>query len=167
MQHDVVGPVTWAFPDEVFVAHLDRLQRRDTIAPIGKVNKRGRPSEKRSAPNLLGAGRNERRAVGFDPHVMEVHVRIDAAGHDDMPRRIDQLGGLGRQRSGSGDRGNRFAGDRDVTANDALGRHHIAVANNEIEHLASWRRQGGTLGEHRLRSTRSSYVRTRNKPAGF
>jgi hypothetical protein len=143
VQHDVVGPVTWAFPDEVFVARLDGLQRGDAIAPIGKINKRGRPSEERSASNLLGAGRNERRAVGLDPHVMEMHVRVDAAWHDDMSCCVDQmLGGLGRQRSGSSDRGDRLTGNRDVTAHDALGCHHIAAANNEIKHPTSWRRQG-------------------------
>jgi len=74
---------------------------------------------------------------------MEMHVRIDAAWHDDMSCGVDQmLGGVGRQRSGSGDRGDRLAGDRDVTAHDALGRHHIAAANHEIEHPASRRRQG-------------------------
>src|SRR5262249_51277009 len=41
MQHDVVSPVTWAFPDEVFVTRLDGLQRRDAISPIGKINKCG------------------------------------------------------------------------------------------------------------------------------
>jgi hypothetical protein len=143
VQHDVVGPVTWAFPDEVFVARLDGLQRRDAIAPIGKINKSGRPSEERSAANLLGAGRNQRRAVGLDPHVMEMHMRVDATWHDDVPCCVDQmLGGLGRQRSGSGNRGDRLAGDRDVTADDALGCHHIAAANDEIKHPASWRRQG-------------------------
>src|SRR5262249_9568013 len=38
VQHDVVGPVTRAFPDEVFVARFDGLQHRDAIAPIGKIN---------------------------------------------------------------------------------------------------------------------------------
>src|SRR5439155_25472380 len=74
VQHDVVGPVTWAFPGEVFVARLDRLQRRDAVAPIGKINKTGRPSEEGGAANLLRAGRDERRAVGLDPHVMEMRV---------------------------------------------------------------------------------------------
>src|SRR5262249_22296700 len=85
VQHDVVGPVTWAFPDEILVARLDGLQRRDAVAPIGKINKSRRPSEERGAANLLGAGRNEWCAVGLDPHVMEMHVRVDAAWHDDSP----------------------------------------------------------------------------------
>ena len=72
-------------------------------------------------------------------------MRVDAAGHDDMPCCVDQmLGGIGRQRSGSGDGGDRLAGDRHVTANDALGCHHIAAANNEIKHSAS--RNGATPG---------------------
>ena len=143
VQHEVVGPVAWAFPEEVLVAGLDGLERRDAIAPIGKIDERGRPAEQRGASDLLGAGGHERRAVGLDPHVMEMHVRIDAAWHDDMSCRVDQmLGGVCRQGSGSGDRGDRLAGDRDVAAHHTLGRHHIAVANNEIEHPASWRRQG-------------------------
>ena len=143
----MVGPVTRAFPDEVLVARLDSLERRDAIAPIGKIDECGRPAEQRSASNLLGTGGHERRAVGPDPHVMEMHVRVDAAWHDDVSCRVDQmLGGVGRQRSGSGDRGDRLAGDRDVAAHDALGCHHIAAANNEIEHPGSWRRKVKTRG---------------------
>src|SRR5262245_41075045 len=68
--------------------------------------------------------------------VMEMHVRVDAAWYDDMPRCLDHmLGGVGRQRSGSGDRGDRLAGDRDITAHDPLGCDHVATANNEIEHV--------------------------------
>src|SRR5260370_425702 len=75
---------------------------------------------------------------GVGQHAMGMHVRVDAAWHDDMPCCVDQmLGGVCRQRFGSGARGDRLAGDRDVTADDALGRHHIAAANNEIKHPAS------------------------------
>src|SRR5262249_8058358 len=73
--------------------------------------------------------------------MMEMHVRVDAAWHDDMSCCVDQmLGSVGRQRSGSGDRGDRLA--RDVPPHDALGCHHIAAANHEIKHPASWHRQG-------------------------
>jgi hypothetical protein len=76
-----------------------------------------------------------------------MHVRVDAAWHDDMPvASISCLAESAGNASGSGDRGDRLAGDRDVTAHDALGCHHIAAANNEIEHPASWRRKVQTLG---------------------
>src|SRR5262249_57607529 len=63
VQHDVVGPVAWAFPNEVLVARLDGLPRRDAIAPIGKIDKRGRPSLHPGPSDLLVAGAHERRAV--------------------------------------------------------------------------------------------------------
>ncbi len=51
----------------------------------------------RRAADLLGAGRDERRAVGLDPDVVQMHVRVDAARHDDALARVDDaLGGLRR-----------------------------------------------------------------------
>ena len=85
VQHDVIGPVARALSDEVLVARLDRLLRRDTVPPIGKIDERRRAAEQRRAPDLLGSGRDERRAVGLDPHMMQMHVRVDAARHDDVP----------------------------------------------------------------------------------
>src|SRR5262245_20267674 len=133
VQHDVVGPVTWAFPDEVFVARLDGLQRRDTIAPIGKINKRGRPSEERSAPNLLGAGRNERRAVGLDPHVMEMHVRVDAAWHDDMSCCVNNTGRRGLDGQGA-QCGDRLSGNTYVAAYNSLRSDNISATNDQVKH---------------------------------
>ena len=117
MQHDVIGPVARAFSDEVLVARFDRLLRRDTVAPIGEIDERRRAAEQRRAPDLLRSGRDERRAVGLGPHMMQMHVRIDAARHDDMPCCVDHaLGGFGRERAGSRDRGDGLAGDGDITA---------------------------------------------------
>jgi hypothetical protein len=99
--------------------------------------------------------------------MLEMHVRVDAARHDDMSGCVDQLlGGVARQRSGSGDRGDRLAGDRDVAAHDALGGHHIAAANDEIKHSASWRRQGACLAQALIDAV-FLRVHARNKAAGF
>src|SRR5262249_3593186 len=110
VQHNVVGPVAWAFADEVVVAHLDGLPRRDAVAPISEIDKRGRPPVERGTSDLLGAGGDERRAVGLDPHVMEMHVRINAAWHDDMPCCIDDAGRRGLDGEGAQCR-DRFPGN--------------------------------------------------------
>ena len=75
------------------------------------------PPNSAARPDLLRSGRDERRAVGLDPHMMQVHVRIDAARHDDVPCRVDHaLGGFGRERAGRGERRDGLAGDGDIAA---------------------------------------------------
>ena len=70
--------------------------------------------------------------------MMQVHVRVDAARHDDMSLRVDYaFGGLGRQHADSRDRSDCFADNRDIAADDAPGRHHVAAPNDEIKHHAS------------------------------
>ena len=96
VQHDVVGPVARALADKILVARLDRLLRGNAVAPVGEIDERGGAAVERRAPDLFGPGRDERRAVGLDPDMMQMHVRVDAAGHDDVPGRVDHaLGGFG------------------------------------------------------------------------
>src|SRR6266508_1410287 len=71
-------------------------------------------------------------------YVLEMHVRVDAARHDDAPRRVDCApSGFRRQRPGSSDRRDRLARDADVAVLDAVWRHHVAAANEQIQHSAS------------------------------
>src|SRR5262249_59625455 len=108
----------------------------DAVAPIGKSNKSGRPSEGRGAANLLGAGRNEWCAVGLDPHVMEMHVRVDAAWHDDMPRCLDHAGRRRLDGKGPGRRQRRdcLSRNTNVTVYNAFRCNDISAANDQIEH---------------------------------
>ena len=70
--------------------------------------------------------------------MMEVHVRVDAARHDDVSRRVDHaLSGVSRQGATSRDRGDCLARHGDITADDTLRCHHIAAPNDEIKHPAS------------------------------
>ena len=96
MQHDVVSPVARALPDEILVARLNRLLCGNTVAPVGKIDERGGSAVQRRPPDLFGSRRDERRAVGLGPHMMQMHVRVDTAGHDDVSGRVDHaLGGFG------------------------------------------------------------------------
>jgi hypothetical protein len=96
MQHDVVGPITGTLSDEVLIARLDGLQGRHAVSPIGEIDECRGAAEERCAPDLFGSGGNERRAVRLDPDMMQVHVRVDAARHDNLPSRVDHaLGGAG------------------------------------------------------------------------
>src|SRR5215510_8905725 len=149
VQHDVVGPVTWAFPDEILVARLDGLQRRDAVAPIGKINKSRRPSEERGAANLLGAGRNEWCAVGLDPHVMEMHVRVDAAWHDDVPCCVDDPGRRGLDGEGAQCR-DRLPGNTYVATYNTFRCNDISATNDQIEHdlLPLWAPCFCRTGQH-------------------
>jgi len=117
------------------LSRLHRLQGGWTFAPIGKIDERRGAAEQRRAPDLLGSGGDQRRAVGLGPLMMQMHVRIDAARHHDVPGRVDHaLGGVGLQRAGRGERRDGLAGDRDVAVDDALRRHDLAASNDEIEH---------------------------------
>jgi hypothetical protein len=135
MQHDVVGPVARARSDEILVARLDGLEGGTALAPIGEIDQRGSAAMKRGAADLLGAGSDERRSVGLDPNMLEMHVRVDAARHDDASRGVDHaLGGLRRERAGSGHRRNLLARNADVAFGHALGRHHVAALDDQFEH---------------------------------
>ena len=97
MQHDVVGEVAGAFADEILVARLDGLACRGAVAPIGKIDERGGAAVQRRTTDLLRPGRNKRRAIGFDPHMMQMHVRVDAARHHNMSLSLDDAhSGFGR-----------------------------------------------------------------------
>jgi hypothetical protein len=77
--------------------------------------------------------------------MMQVHVRVDAARHDDMSLRLDgSFCGLSRQRADSRDRSDCLADNRDIAADDTPGRHHVAAPNDEIKHHASCRRDGSS-----------------------
>ena len=137
MQHDVVGEVAGTFSDKILVAGLDCLLRRGSVAPIGEVDERGGAAEQRRAAHLLGTGGDERRAVRLDPHMVQMHMRVDAARHNDVSGRVDHALGFGRERASRSDRGDGFAADRDIATHNALRRHHVAAANDEIEHRSS------------------------------
>ena len=92
----MVGPVTRTFADKVLVARFDSLPCRGAVSPIGEVDECRCAAKERCTPNLLGSGRNERRAVRLDPHVMQVYVRVYTARHDDMPSRVDLTCGRSR-----------------------------------------------------------------------
>jgi hypothetical protein len=67
--------------------------------------------------------------------MLHVHVRVDAAGMTILPaasmtaRRI-RVGQRARRRNG----GDGLALHADVTLGDALGRHHVAATNDQVEH---------------------------------
>ena len=70
--------------------------------------------------------------------MMQMHVRVDAARHDDAPARVDHPPGrLGGQCARSSDRGDGLAGNGNIALNDALGRDHFAALNDDIEHPPS------------------------------
>jgi hypothetical protein len=141
VQHDMIGPIARTLADKILVARFDGLHRGQAVAPISEIDIGGRAAEQRSASHLLGSGGDERRAVRLYPHMVQVHVRVDAARHDDMSVRVnDTFGGFGRKRADSGDRGDGLADNRDIAADDPPRRHHVAAANDEIKHHASCRR---------------------------
>ena len=64
-----------------------------------------------------------------------MHVRIDAARHDDLAGRIDQPRAVRhRQAAARRHRDDAFAGDCDVVGADALRRHHGVAAHHQIDH---------------------------------
>ncbi len=64
-----------------------------------------------------------------------MHVRIDAARHDDFAPRIDQPCAFRhRQAAGSGHRDDALARDCNVKRADALRRDHGIATHHEIDH---------------------------------
>ena len=151
VQHEVVGPVAGTLADEIAVAGFDRLAGRSAVAPIGEIDERGGATEQGGTAHLLGPGGDERRAVGLGPGMMQVHMRIDAARHDDEPARIDHAPGRRRrQHARSRHRRDGLPGNRHVALDDALRRDHVAAANDRVEHPASRRLACFTSLQYRL-----------------
>ena len=67
---------------------------------------------------------------------MQMDVRVDAARHHDVSGGVDHGAWL-RRPAPARDGGDRFAVDREIAAHDALRRHDVAAANDEIEHCSS------------------------------
>ena len=140
VQHEVVGPVARALADEIPVARLDGVAGGRAIAPVGEIDERGGAAEQRRAADLLWPRGDERRAVGLDPHVMQVDMRVDAARHDDASAGVDLARAPAAPRARPARyRGDGLAGDRDVALDDALGRDDVTATNDDVEHAASRR----------------------------
>ena len=64
-----------------------------------------------------------------------VHVRVDAAGHHDLARRVDDpLGIRIGERARRRHRRDRLAFDADIAARHALRGHHVAAADDQVQH---------------------------------
>ena len=134
-EHQVVGPVAAALGRELLVARLDPLLHAAVGRRVGEIDQRGGAAPQRRHADPVGPLRVERLAVRRHERVRHVHVRIDAAGHDDLARRVDDARRIRvGQRAGRRDRGDRLALDGDIAPRHALRRHHVAAANDQVEH---------------------------------
>jgi hypothetical protein len=118
---------------------LSRLDRgADAVRPpIGEIDQRRGAAPQRRLSDVVRPLGGERRAVRQDPRVMHVDVRIDAAWDHDLAGRIDDARSRGvAKRPRRRDRRDSLAFDRDVATRDALRRHHVAAANDQVEHGA-------------------------------
>ena len=122
------------------------------------------PPYSAARPTCSGPGRDERRSVGLDPDVMQMHVRVDAARHDDVSRGIDDACGGLRQRAGSGDRRDGLAGDCDIAARRRPAASPLAAANDQIEHHRPVAERSSLSTGSDPRSPRISASREMNPP---
>ncbi len=102
--------------------HLGRAGRRDGV---GHVEHRGDATEGRRRGAAL-----EIFLVGI-AGIAEMHMHVDGAGKDMQPARVELLARR-RHRRGSAHRQDRAVLDCDVGIDDAVGRHDLAAANDEI-----------------------------------
>ncbi len=86
------------------------------------VRRRPRPVERRLGPHRLG-----------DPEV-EVHVRVDAAGHHELAAGVQPLRGVLGQRARRRQQHHPAVPDPDVGAEPPCRRHHGPAGHHEIEH---------------------------------
>ena len=135
MEHDVVGPVAVAAPDEILVPRLDGFERGLVVAPVGEIDQRGGAAVERGPADLVGARGDHHGAVGLHPGMMHVDVRVDAARHDDHFARVDDAPGcVVGQGAGSRHGGDGLALDGDVERSGCLRRDDRAALDHEIEH---------------------------------
>src|SRR6185503_18409898 len=67
--------------------------------------------------------------------MLHVDVRVDASGHDDLARRIDDSRSIAvGQRARRGDGGNGLALDGEIALRHPLRGHHIAATNDQVQH---------------------------------
>ena len=135
LDHYVKAVVTLALARPIFMPVVDGLLDSFAVRPAHEVDHRRRAAIQRRAAHhrrRIGVGH---AAVGVWRIPFQMHMRIDAAGHDDFAGGIDQaFGGVGAERSGGADGNNFFALYRQITGGDAGGRHHPVAANHYIKH---------------------------------
>src|SRR5262249_19422631 len=98
----------------------------------GTFDVRGRPAEEPATRVLFGAQRHSRLVRVAHDRMGEVRVRVDAAGHHDLPGRVDDA--PGRERARSSERGDALALDTEVPVADTGRRDDAATTDHEIEH---------------------------------
>ena len=135
-QHQVISPIAGALGREILVACRDGRLHALVRTHVGEVDQRGRAAPERRHADAVGPLGVEDGAVGDHKRVLHVNVRIDAAGHDDLVPSVDHprcvsVGERPRRRNGD----DCFAHDGHVALGDALGCHHVAAANNQIQHV--------------------------------
>jgi hypothetical protein len=129
--HQVVGPVAATLGREVRVARLDSLLHAAVGGGVGEVDQRRRAAPQRRLSHAIRPLRQQLLAVRRHEGVVHVHMRIDAAGHDDLARGVDNPGGIRvRERTRRCNGRGRLALHRDITLRHALRRHHIAATDD-------------------------------------
>ena len=109
------------------VAGLDEREvdhRRGTAEKGGAADHRGRVGQL-----MLGRARHDNRPAAM-------HMRVDAAGDDDLPCGIDDPAGTDRGKAARrADRGDFFAGDADVGRMRARRKDGETARDDDVEHM--------------------------------
>ena len=135
-QHQVVGPVAAALRREVRIARLDGRLHALVGAHVGEIDQRGGAAVERRHADPVGSLRVEDRAVGHHEGMLHVHVRVDAAGHDDLAHRVDHSVRHRRRPACPGAATAAMVSPLMARSQlrHALRRHHVAAANDQIQH---------------------------------
>src|SRR5439155_19217962 len=102
--------------------------------PHREVDERRRPAEDRGAAHLRGAGAVQDASIDRRDRPAGVHVRVDAAGNDQLPRGVDDAPDVPAERARRRNRCDGLALDRHVRDDDLVGRDDLAAANQHVEH---------------------------------
>jgi hypothetical protein len=124
----------------VFLALLDRIPHIGPLRRAREVDDRRSAAMHSRTPDHIRRIGQRRTPVRIRQEPLAVHMRIDAARHDDLACRIDQLRAIRYwQTAARGHRDNTFAGNGDVVRAHTLWRHHRVTSYHQIDHRASSR----------------------------
>ena len=136
----MVGPIAAALGRKIGIPRFDRPLHAAVARHVGEIDQGGGAAEQRGPADLIDTLRVEHRTVGHHEGMLHMHMRIYATRHHDLARGRDHAQRIAVcERLGRRQRGNALALDGNVAAHNALRRHHVTAAYDQIEHgCPSW-----------------------------
>ena len=136
-QHRVKGVVAVAGACPLLVPPLDCLMDRLAALDRGEIDRcRGAAVQGREADPRGRLGQCRLGDAGHRHWPVAMHMRVDATGDHDLPRRVDGPSGANAGKAAwRADRGNMLAGNADIGRLGARGEGGEAARDDDVQHV--------------------------------